>query len=55
MTFSRAELALYAVAALIYISLGLWHPEFILSWIEGAAFLLLAVWLIPRVVRRFRR
>ena len=48
------ELALYLAAAVAYITLGLIEPSLLLSWVEGAAFLLLAVWIIPAAIRRLR-
>jgi hypothetical protein len=48
------ELALYLAAAVAYVALGVWEPNLLLSFFEGAAFLLLAVWVIPAAVRRFR-
>jgi len=44
-------LALYLVAAAVYITLGVFFPRVLLSWIEGTAFLLLAVVLIPALLR----
>jgi hypothetical protein len=48
------ELALYVAAAVAYVALGLWEPNLLLSFFEGAGFLLLAVWAIPALVRRLR-
>jgi hypothetical protein len=48
------ELAVYGAAAVAYIALGVAFPDLLLSWVEGAAFLLLAVWLLPALVRRVR-
>jgi hypothetical protein len=48
------ELAPYLAAAVAYIALGVAIPELLLSWVEGAAFLLLAVWIVPALVRRLR-
>jgi hypothetical protein len=48
------EGALYAVAAAGYIVLGVLAPEALFSWVEGAAFLLVAVVLLPKLVRRLR-
>ena len=48
------ELGLYTAAAAAYIALGVAVPELLLSWFEGAAFLLVAVWLIPAAVSRLR-
>jgi hypothetical protein len=45
---------LYALAAAAYVGLGAAYPELLFSWVEGAAFLLLAVWLVPALVRRLR-
>jgi hypothetical protein len=49
------ELALYLAAAAAYIALGVAVPELLFSWVEGAAFLLLAVWVVPAFVRRLLR
>ena len=48
------ELALYLGAGLVYVALGLLWPDALLSWVEGAGFLLLAVWILPAVGRRLR-
>ena len=48
-------LALYVVAMVVYITLGVFFPRTILSWVEGASFLLLAVWIIPALLLRFLR
>ena len=48
------ELALYLAAAAAYITLGVAYPDLLWSWVEGTAFLLLAVWILPSVVRRLR-
>jgi hypothetical protein len=48
------ELALYLAAAAAYIALGVWKTELLLSFFEGAAFLLFAVWLVPAFLRRLR-
>lgn len=49
------ELALYLVAAVLYIALGVAYPNLLLSWVEGTAFLLLVVWIVPAFVRRLLR
>lgn len=49
------ELALYLVAAGLYIALGVAYPSLLFSWVEGTAFLLLAVWIVPAFVRRLLR
>lgn len=46
------ELALYLAAGVVYIALGVAVPELLFSWIEGAVFLLLAVWVLPAVWER---
>ncbi|MFN2469520.1 MAG: hypothetical protein ABR583_00710 [Gaiellaceae bacterium] len=51
----RQELALYLAAAVTYIALGVAFPDLLLSWFEGAAFLVAFVWLVPAVLRRFQR
>jgi hypothetical protein len=48
------ELALYLTAGVAYVALGVAFPALLLSWVEGAAFLLLCVWLIPAALRRLR-
>ena len=49
------ETALYVAAGLAYVGLGVAEPYFLFSWVEGAAFLLLAVWVVPALVRRLGR
>ena len=51
---ARKELAVYAAAAVVYIVLGVAIPELLFSWVEGAAFLLLAVWVLPALLERVR-
>jgi hypothetical protein len=48
------ELLLYVAAGVAYIALGVAVPELLFSWIEGAVFLLLAVWVLPALVERLR-
>lgn len=45
---------LYGVSGLAYITLGIFVKQVLALWIEGAAFLLLTVWLLPALVRRIR-
>ena len=47
-----STLALYVVVGVVYVALGVIWPNLLLSWVEGAAFLLLGVWILPLVVRR---
>jgi hypothetical protein len=53
-TEGRRELALYLAAGMVYTALGVAFPELLFSWVEGAAFLLLAVVVIPAVWERLR-
>jgi hypothetical protein len=48
------ELAVYLAAGAAYVALGVAVPELLFSWVEGAAFLLIAVWLLPALLERFR-
>lgn len=52
MQYGRGVLALtlYVLAGAVYITLGVFFPRVLLSWVEGAGFLLLAVWLLPALV-----
>jgi hypothetical protein len=45
----------YLAAGAVYIGIGVAHPTFLLSWVVGAAYLLLAVWALPALVRRALR
>jgi hypothetical protein len=49
-----SELRLYLIAAVAYIALGVAYPPALYSWVEGTAFLLLVVWVLPSLVRRLR-
>lgn len=51
----HGELLLYLAAGVAYITLGVFVKQLLALWIEGAAFLLVAVWLLPALIRRFRR
>ena len=42
----------YVAAAAVYISVGVWFTDFLLSYFVGLAYLLLVVWLVPAGVRR---
>ena len=52
---NREELLLYLAVGTAYVALGVAFPEVLFSWVEGAAFLLLGVWILPALVRRLRR
>ncbi len=54
MTAGQRTLLLYLAAAAAYIMLGVFFPRLLLSWVEGAGFLLLAVWLLPALIGRRR-
>lgn len=49
------ELILYGASGVAYITLGIFVKQALALWIEGAAFLLLTVWLLPAAIRRLRR
>jgi ACR3 family arsenite efflux pump ArsB len=50
----KVEVTLYALAAITYVGLGMFH-KFLLNWIIGPVWLVAWVWLVPAVVDRFRR
>jgi hypothetical protein len=52
---AASERLLYAGAALSYVSIGVFVPQFALSWIVGIAWLLLWVWGLPALWQRLRR
>jgi hypothetical protein len=45
----------YLVAGALYVALGVWDTRLLLSWAEGIAFLMVTVWAIPALIRRWRR
>lgn len=47
-----ATFAGYALASAIYVSIGIFYTDLLLSVFVGAAYLLLMVWLVPAGVRR---
>ena len=49
------ELALYVVAGVAYIAIGVAFPEFLFSWIVAAGYLLACVVLLPALVHLARR
>ncbi len=49
------ELALYVAAGAVYITLGVFVTEILLSWVVGIGFLVLFVWAIPALASRLRR
>jgi len=51
----RGTVLLYAGAALVYVVVGVLFTEFMLTSVVAVAYLLVAVWLLPALVRRVRR
>ena len=49
------EPALYAGAAVSYVTIGVFLNDFVLSWVVAFAWLLLWVWGVPTLIRRLRR
>ena len=52
---SRRQLAVflgYVGAAAVYVVIGVWFTDFLLSYFVGLAYLLLLAWLVPAGVRR---
>jgi hypothetical protein len=47
-------LLVYLGAAVLYIVVGVIYLDFMLSVFVAAAYLLVAVWLVPEAVRRLR-
>jgi hypothetical protein len=47
-----ATLGGYAIAAAIYITIGVLTTDFLLSVFVATAYLLLMVWLVPMIARR---
>lgn len=55
---SRSDLRIFAgycLAAAVYIAIGVTYVDFLLSVVVGMAYLLVAVWLVPTLVRRLLR
>ena len=48
-----AVFAGYVLAAGVYIGIGLYSVDFLLSYWVAVAYVLVAVWLVPAAVRRF--
>jgi hypothetical protein len=52
---SRRQLTVaagYVAAAAVYVAIGVFFTDFLLSVFVGAAYLLLVAWLVPAGVRR---
>ena len=50
----RFELAVYVLAGVSYVVLGVFH-KWLLNWIIGPVWLVVWVWVVPVLVDRFRR
>jgi hypothetical protein len=52
---SRSDLRVlagYCLAAAVYIVIGVTYVDFLLSVVVGIAYLIVAAWLVPTLVRR---
>ena len=49
------DLALYLVAGVVYVAIGVAAPEFLFSWFVAVGYLLLCVVALPALVRLLRR
>jgi hypothetical protein len=49
------ELALYLVAGIVYVAIGVTAVEFLFSWFVAAGYLLICVVALPAVFRHLRR
>jgi len=43
---------IYGIAAAIYITIGVFFTDFMLSVVVAMGYLLLAVWIVPATIRR---
>ena len=53
---SKRQLAVfvgYVIAAAVYVTIGVFYTNFLLSVFVGGAYLLVVAWLVPAGVRRF--
>lgn len=46
------ELGLYVLAGVIYVTVGVLFPVFLVSWPVAIGYLLLSVWAVPSLLRR---
>ena len=54
---SRPDLQVFAgycLAAAVYVAIGVSVTDFLLSFWVGVAYVLIAAWAVPALVRRFR-
>jgi hypothetical protein len=42
----------YALAAVVYVVIGVYFTDFLFSFFVGAAYLLVVAWFVPAAVRR---
>jgi len=55
---SRRQLAVplgYAAASAVYVAIGVWFTDFLLSFFVALVYLLVVAWLVPAGVRRIWR
>ena len=55
---SRRQLAValgYAAASAVYVAIGVWFTDFLLSFFVALVYLLFVAWLVPAGVRRIWR
>ncbi len=45
----------YLIAAVLFIAISVTEPRFMLNWSPGLVLLLLVVWVVPALSRRWRR
>ncbi len=45
----------YLIAGVIFVTISVIEPRFMLNWSPGLVLLLLVVWIIPALWRRWRR
>jgi hypothetical protein len=48
-------LVIYAIAAVIYVAIGVTFTDFMFSLVVAIVYLLVAVWLVPAGIRRLVR
>jgi hypothetical protein len=51
----RNELALFLAAGAVYVAIGVAFPEFLFSWVVGAAYFVACVVGLPAIARRLSR
>jgi hypothetical protein len=51
----RTSLFLYLAVGIAYVTLGVFVPEALFSWVEGAAVVAIGVVILPALIRRLRR